>query len=80
MLIIGIGTGIYGGYGPLVSELFPTEIRSTAMGSGFNIARGTQFFTPILIALIAIQYWFRKWNIPRIYFCFKCCHIHMDFP
>ena len=56
MLIIGIGTGIYGGYGPIVSELFPTEIRSTAMGSGFNLARGTQFLTPILIALIGAQY------------------------
>ena len=56
MFIIGIGTGICGGYGPLVSELFPTEIRCTAMGSGFNIARGTQFLTPILIALIATNY------------------------
>ena len=43
MFIVGIGTGIYGGYGALVSELFPTEIRCTAMGSGFNIARGTHF-------------------------------------
>jgi len=50
MFIVGIGTGIYGGYGPIVSELFPTEIKNTAMGSGFNIARGTQFITPILIA------------------------------
>jgi MFS family permease len=56
MFIIGVGTGIYGGFGPLVSELFPTEIRSTAMGASFNLARGTQFLTPILIALIAVQY------------------------
>jgi hypothetical protein len=26
------------------------------MGSGFNIARGTQFLTPILIALITTNY------------------------
>ncbi len=39
MFIIGIGTGIHGGYGPIVSELLPTEIRSTAMGAGFNLAR-----------------------------------------
>ncbi len=39
MFIVGIGTGIYGGYGLLVSELYPTEIRCTSMGSGFNIAR-----------------------------------------
>jgi len=56
MFIIGIGTGIYGGFGPLVSELFPTGLRSSAMGSSFNLARGTQFLTPILIALIAAQY------------------------
>ncbi|WP_223790737.1 MFS transporter [Methanobacterium spitsbergense] len=56
VFIIGIGTGIYGGYGPIVSELFPTEIRSTDMGAGFNLAKGTQFLTPILITLIAVQY------------------------
>ncbi|HML04582.1 MAG TPA: MFS transporter, partial [Methanobacterium sp.] len=56
MFIIGVGTGIYGGFGPLVSELFPTRIRSTAMGSSFNLARGTQFLTPVLIALIGAQY------------------------
>lgn len=56
MFIIGIGTGIYGGFGPLVSELFPTRLRSTAMGSSFNLARGSQFLTPILIALIGAKY------------------------
>jgi MFS family permease len=56
MFMIGIGTGIYGGFGPLVSELFPTRLRSTAMGSSFNLARGTQFLTPVLIALIGAQY------------------------
>lgn len=56
MFMIGIGTGIYGGFGPLVSELFPTSLRSTAIGSSFNLARGTQFLTPILIALIGTKY------------------------
>ena len=56
MFIIGIGTGIYGGYGPIVSEIFPTEIRSTALGAGFNLARGTQFLTPIILAVIATYY------------------------
>ncbi|MGZ7118256.1 MAG: MFS transporter [Methanobacterium sp.] len=41
---------------PFISELFPTRIRSTAMGSSFNLARGSQFLTPILIALIGAQY------------------------
>ena len=56
MFLIGLGTGIYGGFGPLVSELFPTSLRSSAMGSSFNLARGTQFLTPILIALIGTKY------------------------
>lgn len=56
MFLVGFGTGIFGGYGPLFSELFPTAIRNTAMGSAFNLARGVQFFTPIIIALIATRY------------------------
>jgi MFS family permease len=53
MFLVGFGTGMFGGYGPLFSELFPTGIRNTAMGSAFNIARGLQFFTPVTIARIA---------------------------
>lgn len=56
MFLVGFGTGMFGGYGPLFSELFPTRIRSTAMGSAFNIARGVQFLTPVIIAVIARQY------------------------
>ena len=56
MFLVGFGTGMFGGYGPLFSELFPTAIRNTAMGSAFNLARGIQFFTPVLIAIIATRY------------------------
>lgn len=56
MFLVGFGTGMFSGYGPLFSELFPTVIRNTAMGSAFNLARGVQFFTPVIIALIAEQY------------------------
>jgi MFS family permease len=56
MFLVGFGTGMFGGYGPLFSELFPTAIRNTAMGSAFNLARGIQFFTPVLIAVIATRY------------------------
>jgi MFS family permease len=56
MFLVGFGTGMFGGYGPLFSELFPTIIRSTAMGSAFNLARGIQFFTPVIIVIIAEQY------------------------
>jgi MFS family permease len=56
MFMVGFGTGMFGGFGSLFSELFPTSIRSTAMGSAFNLARGIQFFTPVAISLIATQY------------------------
>lgn len=58
MFLVGFGTGFFGGYGALFSELFPTRIRGTASGSAFNIARGVQFFTPVMIALIAAEYSF----------------------
>jgi hypothetical protein len=53
MFLTGFGTGMFGGYGPLFSELFPTSIRNTAMGTAFNLARGAQFFTPLLITAVA---------------------------
>lgn len=56
MFLVGFGTGMFGGYGPLFSEVFPTAIRNTAMGSAFNLARGVQFFTPVVIAVIAEKY------------------------
>ena len=56
MFLVGFGTGMFSGYGPLFAELFPTDIRNTAMGSAFNLARGIQFFTPVLIAVIARRY------------------------
>lgn len=56
MFLVGFGTGMFSGYGPLFSELFPTAIRNTAMGSAFNLARGVQFFTPVIIAVIADKY------------------------
>jgi MFS family permease len=56
MFLVGFGTGMFGGYGPLFAELFPTAIRSTAMGTAFNLARGVQFFTPVIITLIAERY------------------------
>jgi len=56
MFLVGFGTGMFSGYGPLFAELFPTEIRNTAMGSAFNLARGIQFFTPVIIAAIGETY------------------------
>jgi MFS family permease len=56
MFLTGIGTGMFGGYGPLFAELFPTGLRNTAMGAAFNVGRGVQFLTPVIIALVATRY------------------------
>lgn len=56
MFMVGFGTGMFGGFGSLFSEIFPTSLRSTAMGSAFNLARGIQFFTPVIISVIAVRF------------------------
>jgi MFS family permease len=53
MFLVGLGTGNFSGYGPIFSELFPTRVRNTAMGAAFNLARGAQFFTPLIITWVA---------------------------
>ncbi len=57
MFLVGVGTGNFSGYGPIFSELFPTRIRNTAMGAAFNLARGVQFFTPLIITWVASRPW-----------------------
>ena len=56
MFLVGVGTGNFSGYGPVFTELFPTRVRSTAMGTAFNLARGVQFFTPLVITQVAVRY------------------------
>jgi MFS family permease len=57
LFLVGVGTGNFSGYGPIFSELFPTRIRNTAMGTAFNLARGVQFFTPLVITWVASMTW-----------------------
>ncbi len=57
MVMVGLGTGNFSGYGPIFSELFPTKIRSSAMGAAFNLSRGAQFFTPLVITWVSSQAW-----------------------
>lgn len=56
MFLTGFGTGYFGGFGALFSELFPTKIRNTGVGTVFNLARGAQFITPLIITLIGTYY------------------------
>ena len=57
MFLVGVGTGNFSGYGPIFSEIFPTALRSTAMGAAFNLARGVQFFTPLIITWVTSLGW-----------------------
>lgn len=53
MVVVGFGTGSWSTFGPMFSELFPSAIRGTAVGTVFNLARGAQFVTPIVIERVA---------------------------
>lgn len=56
MAIVGVGTGNWSNFGPFFSELFPTPLRNTAMGTVYNLARGIQFATPIAVQSISEKY------------------------
>jgi MFS family permease len=50
--------GMLGGYGALISELFPTAARATAQNVLFNVGRGVGGFGPVLVGTIASFYGF----------------------
>jgi MFS family permease len=50
--------GMLGGYGALISELFPTAARATAQNVLFNIGRAIGGFGPLVVGLIASAYGF----------------------
>jgi MFS transporter, putative metabolite:H+ symporter len=49
MLTLGVGSGCTAGFGALLAELFPTEVRGVAMGTAYNLARGMQLLSPVLV-------------------------------
>lgn len=49
MFCLGLGSGCTAGFGALLAELFPTELRTTAMGTTYNLARGVQLGAPVLV-------------------------------
>lgn len=49
MLGLGFGSGCTAGFGALLAELFPTEVRSAAMGATYNLARAVQLGAPALV-------------------------------
>jgi MFS family permease len=50
--------GMLGGYGALISELYPTEVRATAQNLFFNIGRAAGGLGPLLIGSLAARYSF----------------------
>lgn len=51
--------GMLGGYGALMSELYPTEARATAQNVLFNLGRAVGGFGPLVVGILAAQYSFK---------------------
>lgn len=63
LLIGGAAMGVFvngmiGGYGALISELYPTEARATAQNVLFNIGRAVGGFGPVAVGALAARYSF----------------------
>jgi MFS family permease len=50
--------GMVGGYGALMSELYPTEVRATAQNVLFNLGRAVGGFGPLVVGAISVRYSF----------------------
>ncbi len=50
MVTLGFGSGCTAGFGALLAELYPTELRSLLMGTTYNLARAAQLGAPVLVA------------------------------
>ncbi len=61
LLVLGpfvafFGTGFFSGFSALAAELFPTEIRATAMGLSYNIGRGFSAAAPFAVGALANRF------------------------
>ena len=50
------GTGFFSGYAAIASEIFPGEIRASAMGLSYNIGRGLSAFAPFAVGALAAHF------------------------
>jgi MFS family permease len=55
MFTLGVGSGCTAGFGALLAELFPTEIRGAAMGATYNLARAAQLGAPLLVSFAVLH-------------------------
>jgi MFS family permease len=56
LFCLGLGSGCTAGFGALLAELFPTDIRNFSMGAVYNTARAVQFFAPIVVSQFVVMY------------------------
>jgi putative MFS transporter len=56
MFLLGVGSGCTAGFGALLAELFPTEVRAFAMGTTYNCARAAQLAAPPLVGAMTAAY------------------------
>jgi MFS family permease len=61
LLILGplvgfFGIGFFSGFAAIVSEIFPGEIRATAMGLSYNIGRGLSAAAPFAVGALALHF------------------------
>ncbi len=61
LLVLGpfvafFGTGFFSGFSALTAELFPTEVRATAMGLSYNVGRGLSAAAPFVVGALASAY------------------------
>jgi MFS family permease len=52
------GTGFFSGFSAVASELFPTEVRATAMGLTYNVGRGFAALAPLAVGWVATRHSF----------------------
>ena len=55
-LVAFFGTGFFSGFSAITAELFPTEIRATAMGLTYNIGRGISAVAPFAVGALAVHF------------------------
>jgi MFS family permease len=56
MFGLGVGSGCTAGFGALLAELYPAEVRGAAMGATYNLARAAQLLTPLLVGWMVARH------------------------
>jgi MFS family permease len=61
LLVLGplvgfFGIGFFSGFAAIASEIFPGDIRATAMGLSYNVGRGVSAVAPFTVGALAVHY------------------------